>query len=233
MMTPIPSLFAILISSLVIITDINANDGHQQEWLANPHHNRVHLFKKWLANKAIDARAASSPYDVLHPTHQFKGCIDPSEPFQCPQSERCIALQFICDGNPGDCPGNTDENEETCIAAKRPAKENIEKFLLAEYQLHGSKLFTFLFGDKISKSIEENNAYWFDILASAFSVAKTITSFAEKTQMSSDDLAHFQNVVQMIHDGRLEEIPVYGQEAVTQGLGSLIEKLYDSGFMDH
>ena len=42
--------------------------------------------------------------------------MDPSEPFQCPQSEQCIALQFICDGHPGDCPGNTDENEETCIA---------------------------------------------------------------------------------------------------------------------
>jgi hypothetical protein len=49
---------------------------------------------------------------------EYLGCIDPSEPFQCPQSERCIALQFICDGHPGDCPGNTDENEETCIAGK-------------------------------------------------------------------------------------------------------------------
>ena len=48
----------------------------------------------------------------------YLGCIDPSEPFQCPQSERCIALQFICDGHPGDCPGNLDENEETCIAGR-------------------------------------------------------------------------------------------------------------------
>ncbi len=50
--------------------------------------------------------------------------------------------------------------------------------------------------------------------------------------MSSDDLAHFQNVIQMIHDGRLEEIPMFAQEAVNQGLASLIEKLYESGFMD-
>jgi len=176
--------------------------------------------------------AAASPYNVLHPTHQFKGCIDPSEPFQCPQSEKCIALQFICDGNPGDCPGNLDENEETCIAAKRPAKENIEKFLQAEYALHGTKLFTFLFGHKLSKSIEENSPFWFDTLASAFSVAKTIRNFAEKTHMSTADLTHFQNVLQMIHDGRLEEIPVFAQEAVNQGLASLIEKLYESGFMD-
>jgi hypothetical protein len=139
------------------------------------------------------------------------------------------------------------------ILAKRPAKENIEKFLQAEYTLHGLKLFTFLFGKKLSKSIEENSSFWFDTLASAFSgkssffcdkffgiekflfllVAKTIRNFAEKTHMSSEDLAHFQNIIQMIHDGRLEEIPLYAQEAVNQGLASLIEKLYESGFMDH
>jgi len=192
MMKSIPSLFTILISSLAIFTQIDAVIDHAKSsdkgvpanWLTDSHRNRIELFKKWLENKPIDSSAGghspSSPYDALHPTHKFKGCIDPSEPFQCPQSERCIALQFICDGHPGDCPGNLDENEETCIAAKRPAKENIEKFLQAEYTLHGSKLFTFLFGHKLSKSIEENNSFWFDTLASAFSVAKTIRNFAEK-----------------------------------------------------
>jgi len=237
MMKSIPSLFAILISLLAIFTYTNAviesyDEGHRPSWLAGSHQNRVRLFKKWLGNKQAGGHGASSPHDALHATPQFKGCIDPSEPFQCPQSERCIALQFICDGHPGDCPGNLDENEETCIAAKRPAKENIEKFLQAEYTLHGSKLFTFLFGQKLSKSIEDNSPVWFDTLASAFSVAKTIRNFAEKTKMSPDDLAHFQNVVEMIHDGRLEEIPIYAQEAVNQGLASLIEKLYESGFMD-
>ena len=50
--------------------------------------------------------------------------------------------------------------------------------------------------------------------------------------MSSDDLVHFQNVIETIHDGRLEEIPKFAQEAVSQGLASLIEKLYESGFME-
>lgn len=63
-------------------------------------------------------------------------------------------------------------------------------------------------------------------------MAKTIRNFAEKLRMSSDDLVHFRNVVEMIHDGRLEEIPMFAQEAVNQGLASLIEKLYESGFMD-
>lgn len=69
-------------------------------------------------------------------------------------------------------------------------------------------------------------------LAFLLAVAKTIRNFAEKTQMSAADVAHFQNVLQMIHDGRLEEIPVFAQEAVNQGLASVVEKLYESGFMD-
>lgn len=63
-------------------------------------------------------------------------------------------------------------------------------------------------------------------------MAKTIHNFAAKTHMSPDELAHFQNIIQMIHDGRLEEIPIFVQEAVNQGFASLVEKLYESGFMD-
>jgi len=112
---------------------LNSESRQRPSWLTNSHRNRIELFKKWLESKPGQQSAlskshdTSSPIHLLHPQHQFKGCIDPSEPFQCPQSEVCIALQFICDGHPGDCPGNLDENEETCIAAKRPAKENIEK----------------------------------------------------------------------------------------------------------
>lgn len=50
--------------------------------------------------------------------------------------------------------------------------------------------------------------------------------------MSPAELAHFKGIVETIHDGRLEEIPFYAQEAVNQGLASLVEKLYESGFMD-
>ncbi|CAF1244910.1 unnamed protein product [Adineta ricciae] len=239
----LPSIFLVFTSFLAVIFQVSSNDrlSHSslerfRSWPGMSRHHRHDLLRKWpehkRANSYSENRRSSLPFDLLSSTQQFKGCIDPSEPFQCPQSEHCIALQFICDGHPGDCPNNLDENEETCIAAKRPAKENIEKFLHAEYTLHGSKLFTFLFGEKLAKSIDENNAFWFDTLASAFSVAKTIRRFAEKTRMSSSDLAHFQSVLQLIHDGRLEEVPLYVQEAVNQGLASLVEKLYDSGFLD-
>ena len=58
------------------------------------------------------------------------------------------------------------------FVAKRPAKENIEKFLQAEYTLHGPKLFAFLFGQKIATGVEENSQFWFDALASGFSGKK-------------------------------------------------------------
>lgn len=45
-----------------------------------------------------------------------QGCLDPTEPFQCPKSNQCISLQFLCDGHPGDCPNNFDEDPGLCIA---------------------------------------------------------------------------------------------------------------------
>ncbi len=45
-----------------------------------------------------------------------QGCLDPTEPFQCPKTNRCISLQFLCDGHPGDCPDNHDEDPGLCIA---------------------------------------------------------------------------------------------------------------------
>jgi DNA repair photolyase len=84
-MKSIPSLLAILISSLAIFTQTNANigyaessdHGHRPSWLTDSHRNRVELFKKWLENKptgnSIDGRSPSSPYNALESTHQFKG----------------------------------------------------------------------------------------------------------------------------------------------------------------
>ncbi|CAF3015115.1 unnamed protein product [Rotaria socialis] len=210
--------------------------GHWPHWLAESSDNRDDALKIWnkekLTSGSSESRTTPSPIEMLHSKPSFKGCTDPSEPFQCPQSERCIALQFICDGQPNDCPDNNDENEETCIAVKRPAKENIENFLRAVYTLHGLRLFTFLFGQTFSKTIKKNMSYWLEALASAFSVSKNIRIFGTKLRMPSKDLAHFRRIIQKIHQGLLEEIPLFAQEAVNQGLASLIEKLHKSGFME-
>lgn len=85
MMKTIPMLMTILISSLAILTPTNANIGFigssdrgvRSSWSADSHRQRVDLFKKWLGNKPpgspMDNRAPSSPFNMLDPTHAFKG----------------------------------------------------------------------------------------------------------------------------------------------------------------
>ena len=78
------SLLAILLSSLTILIPTDAvieyaktsDNGFRANWLADPHRNRIELFKKWLGNKPVGHAAgerSASPYEALHPTHQFKG----------------------------------------------------------------------------------------------------------------------------------------------------------------
>ncbi len=54
--------------------------------------------------------------DWIKRGHRNNGCTDPTEPFQCPGTNICISLQFLCDGHPGDCPNNYDENKGLCVA---------------------------------------------------------------------------------------------------------------------
>lgn len=138
MMNSVPTYLAMfLMTSLTIIIHVQSTaefarpsaKGFRSHWLAESTKNRNDLIKKWFDKKQPDRSSALSSFDTLQMDHQFKGCIDPSEPFQCPQSERCIALQFICDGHPGDCPGDLDENEETCIAG-------IEIFFFFIFKFH-------------------------------------------------------------------------------------------------
>ncbi|CAF2618765.1 unnamed protein product [Rotaria sp. Silwood2] len=107
----------IIISSLMVLMQVDSSAEFARRW-----------FEKRPPGSAAEARAPALPFGTLKTSHKFKGCIDPSEPFQCPQSKRSVALQFTCDGHAGDCLGNLDENEETCIAVKPLAKENIENF---------------------------------------------------------------------------------------------------------
>jgi hypothetical protein len=69
-----------------------------------------------LASATESAKQAfPAAVDWIKRSHHV-GCTDPTEPFQCPGSNICISLQFLCDGHPGDCPDNYDENKGLCIA---------------------------------------------------------------------------------------------------------------------
>lgn len=76
------------------------------------------LFCFFLSNM-IDAKLTfPMVYRWSKRTNSMNGCTDPTEPFQCPGSNTCISLQFICDGHPGDCPDDYDEDQGLCVAGK-------------------------------------------------------------------------------------------------------------------
>ncbi len=53
---------------------------------------------------------------ILKNSYFFKVfCQDVTEPYNCPGTNLCISLQFICDGIP-DCPDDYDENPSVCNA---------------------------------------------------------------------------------------------------------------------
>jgi hypothetical protein len=79
------SAFVLLISSLTVFIlqidavteyDKSSENNIQANWLGDSHRHRIELFKKWLGNKPVgntNGERSASPYDALHPTHQFKG----------------------------------------------------------------------------------------------------------------------------------------------------------------
>merc|ERR1719420_114588 len=52
------------------------------------------------------------------PAYMIGGC-PAFEPFRCPDSGRCISIQYLCDGAP-DCNDHYDEDPKLCTAARRP-----------------------------------------------------------------------------------------------------------------
>jgi hypothetical protein len=95
------------------------------------------FFLAWLLMivSLIEANSAAAAAHVDHVSfpliykwskrnhEKAKGCTDPTEPFQCPGTNTCISLQFICDGHPGDCPNDYDENQGLCISGKERKRE--------------------------------------------------------------------------------------------------------------
>lgn len=76
------------------------------------------LWKKSQSCKNIyDKKKERNAYKILF-FLIVNGCPEATEPFNCPGTNTCISLQFLCDGIPGDCPNNYDEDTYLCNACK-------------------------------------------------------------------------------------------------------------------
>jgi hypothetical protein len=80
-MKPIPSLFAIIISSLTAIIQLStsaelaglSSKGVRTNWLTDSHPSRNELIKKWFQYKPPEGQSGPSKFGDLHSKHHFKG----------------------------------------------------------------------------------------------------------------------------------------------------------------
>ncbi|CAF0889109.1 unnamed protein product [Brachionus calyciflorus] len=165
-------------------------------------------------------------------TKNTEGCIDPTEPFQCPGSNICISLQFICDGHPGDCPNDFDEDQGLCVAARRPPKDTIRRLLSAQYSNFGSKFIEYLFGSKALKlfsGLRPMEAI--DIITISLSVSPSIDEFARVMEMTKIEKNRLANVLESLHTGQVSELPAYIVNSASEGLGTLTDQLIKTNFL--
>jgi len=160
------------------------------------------------------------------------GCKDPTEPFQCLGSSTCISLQFLCDGQPDDCPNNSDEDEALCTALKRPPKDFIRRFLIAQYTNYGSKFIEYIFGSKAASLFSHEPVIKsVDTITIALIVSPTIEQFSKVFEMNEVEMNRFANVIESIHNGQLEELPSFVKDSAKEGLSTLTEQLMRTNFL--
>ena len=76
------------------------------------------------------------------------------EPFRCPEEQRCISIQYLCDGA-ADCSDGYDEDARLCTAARRPPVEETSSFLKSLLASHGPNYLEKLFGPKARNNMQQ------------------------------------------------------------------------------
>lgn len=164
---------------------------------------------------------------------EFKGCTEPTEPFNCPGSETCISLQFICDGIPGDCPMNYDEDPNLCNAYERPPKDTIVRFLSTQYSNHGNSFITYLFGNNAAlmfKKIPAIDA--FGVIASNLAISPTISEFAKNMEMTHVEKQRLFTTLKKVNTGQVNSLPAFIRDSINEGLSSLVDNLKKTNFIN-
>ncbi|KAI3387198.1 hypothetical protein SNEBB_006584 [Seison nebaliae] len=198
------------------------------------------LLKKWLRNKQIEEKnnleavkrqlvAPDSKHHVLTEADN-QGCSDPSEPFLCKGSGKCISLAFLCDKKPNDCPDNSDEDEQTCTAANRPARPLMQEFLGKQLKKWGNEFFVDLFGENVANKVAADAKNAITEIAFQLSVTKNINQFVKKMGMTKEEALTFQNILEAIYLGEIDDIPVAVANATPHGLTSLVTQLLKTDF---
>merc|ERR1712079_634112 len=152
------------------------------------------------------------------------------EPFRCPEENRCISIQYLCDGAP-DCSDAYDENPRLCTAARRPPVEETSSFLKSLLASHGPNYLEKLFGPKARNNLQPLGGV--DQVAIALSESQTIEDFGYKMKLQRTDVEHLRSVFMAVENGDIGMLKSLGiRDSELGDVKFFLEKLVNTGFLD-
>merc|ERR1712156_979555 len=152
------------------------------------------------------------------------------EPFRCPEENRCISIQYLCDGAP-DCSDGYDEDPRLCTAARRPPVEETSSFLKSLLASHGPDYLEKLFGTKARNNLEGLGGV--DFVAIALSESQTIEDFGHSLQLPRNDIDHLRSVFMAVENGDIGMLKSLGiKDSELGDVKFFLEKLVNTGFLD-
>merc|ERR1719278_1882098 len=152
------------------------------------------------------------------------------EPFRCPKEQRCISIQYLCDGA-ADCSDAYDENPRLCTAARRPPVEETSSFLKSLLASHGPNYLEKLFGPKARNNLAELGGV--DKVAIALSESQTIEDFGRNMKLQRADVEHLRRVFMAVENGDIGMLKSLGiKDSELGDVKFFLEKLVNTGFLD-
>merc|ERR1711970_1450496 len=123
------------------------------------------------------------------------------EPFMCPEEQRCISIQYLCDGA-ADCSDGYDEDPRLCTAARRPPVEETSSFLKSLLASHGPNYLEKPFGPKARNNLHDLGGV--DKVAIALSESQTIEDFGRELRLQRADVEHLRSVFMAVENGDIQ-----------------------------
>merc|ERR1719477_78764 len=138
------------------------------------------------------------------------------EPFRCPEEQRCISIQYLCDGA-ADCSDGYDEDPKLCTAARRPPVEETASFLKSLLASHGPDYLERLFGYKARNMMRDMGGVGF--VAIQLSETETLDEFCQAVGLSWPDQQHLREVFLSVERGDLGILKAIGIQDSQMSLG--------------
>ncbi|XP_076060798.1 prohormone-4 isoform X8 [Oratosquilla oratoria] len=209
-----------LLATVASALDISRMSGHQR-------------FVKRAAVGGWNDWPASPEYPTYYrtfPEPKQATLCKPYEPFRCPNSNKCISIQYLCDGAP-DCEDGYDENPQLCTAAKRPPVDETAAFLSSLLSSHGPNYLEKLFGKKARNALQPLGGV--QEVAVALSESQTIDDFGRSLKLMREDVDHLRSVFMAVENGDIGMLKSLGiKDSELGDVKFFLEKLVHTGFLD-